>query len=59
MSGARDGAKFGARKCATYLFWSDAQIKGKVPAEALYGKVSVTVTTTRRVSNARSFTAKP
>ena len=50
--------KFGARKCATYLSWSDAQITCKVPAKAKYGKVSVTVTTTRGVSNANRFTVK-
>jgi hypothetical protein len=65
ISGASFGAaqgvgfvKFGAKKCAAYLSWSDAQIKCKVPAKAPYGKVRVTVTTTRGVSNARSFTVK-
>ena len=59
--GAARGAnsvKFGTRKCTTYLSWSAAQIKCRVPATAKIGKVKVTVTTAAAVSNAKSFTVK-
>ena len=57
-AGTASFVKFGARKCATYPSWSDTQITCKVPAKAQYGKVSVTVTTTGGVSNAKRFTVK-
>ena len=38
--------KFGSKTCATYLSWSDVQIKCKVPAKATYGVVTVTLATT-------------
>ena len=50
--------KFGAKKCATYLSWSNTRIKCKVPAKARYGKVRVTVTTAAGASNARRFKVK-
>jgi len=50
--------KFGAKKCATYPFWSDTRIKCKVPAAARYGSVKVAVTTTAGASNVVSFTVK-
>ena len=40
--GAKRGTsfvKFGVRKCATYLSWSNTKIKCKVPATAKYGAV--------------------
>jgi len=55
---AARSVKFGTAKCASYVSWSDAQIKCKVPAKAKYGKISVTVTTAGGVSNAVSFTVK-
>jgi len=57
-AGVAGFVKFGAKKCATYLSWSDTRIKCKVPAKAKYGKVSVTVTTAGGASNAKSFTVK-
>ena len=50
--------RFGGKKCTTYLSWSAAQIKCRVPATAKIGKVKVTVTTAGGVSNAKSFRVK-
>ena len=50
--------KFGAMKCATYLSWSDAQIKCKVPAKAKYGTLKVTVATAAGTSNSMAFRVK-
>jgi hypothetical protein len=50
--------KFGNTMCSKYLSWSDRQIKCKVPAEASYGKVKVTVTTDGGTSNAVGFRVK-
>jgi len=50
--------KFGNTMCSKYLSWSDRQIKCKVPAEAGYGKVKVTVTTDGGTSNAVGFRVK-
>jgi len=51
--------KFGAKKCAQYVSWSATRIKCRVPAQAKYGAVNVTVTTTAGKSNAKRFTVKP
>ena len=59
--GAARGAgsvKFGATKCTKYVSWSDTQIKCRVPAQAKYGAVKVTVTTTAGTSDALSFKVK-
>ncbi|MCX6374185.1 MAG: IPT/TIG domain-containing protein [Actinobacteria bacterium] len=50
--------KFGARVCTAYSSWSATQIKCRVPAQARYGAVKVTVTTAAGTSNAVSFTVK-
>ncbi len=59
--GAPRGAssvKFGNKMCSKYLSWSDTQIKCKVPAEASYGKVKVTVMTEGGTSSAVGFRVK-
>ena len=59
--GAAPGAsfvKFGARRCAAYLSWSDTRIRCTAPANARLGVVKVRVTTTAGKSNARSFRVK-
>jgi len=59
--GASRGAsfvKFGAKRCASYLAWSDTSITCKVPAAATPGKVNVTVTTAAGASNAKRFVVK-
>jgi dihydroxyacetone kinase DhaKLM complex PTS-EIIA-like component DhaM len=50
--------KFGAKKCSSYLFWSGTKIKCKVPATAVYGSLSVKVTTATGTSNGKSFRVK-
>ena len=50
--------KYGATKCTGYVSWSDTRIKCKVPAQAKYGAVRVTVTTAAGKSNAMIFTVK-
>ena len=50
--------RFGNKKCAQYVSWSDTQIKCKVPTKATYGSLNVTVKTAGGVSNAVSFTVK-
>jgi hypothetical protein len=50
--------KFGDRTCTAYVSWSDTRVKCKVPANARYGAVSVTVTTAVGTSNAKGFTVK-
>jgi len=50
--------KFGSKTSTKYGSWSDTQIKCRVPAQAKYGVVKVTVTTSAGRSNAMSFTVK-
>jgi len=59
--GAKRGTssvKFGAKKCATYLSWSNTRITCKVPETARYGRLNVVVTTAGGKSNAKSFRVK-
>jgi hypothetical protein len=49
---------FGNKRCTTYISWSATRISCKVPAQARFGPVKVTVTTKAGVSNARDFTVK-
>ena len=65
ISGAFFGAKrgtsyvkFGAKKCGTYLSWSDNRIRCRVPAKATLGRLNVRVTTRGGTSNAKVFTVK-
>jgi hypothetical protein len=55
---ARCCVKFGSKKCSSYLSWSDAAIKCKVPAKAALGRVKVVVTTPAGASNSKTFTVK-
>ena len=57
FGGARGAgsAKFGSKTCTTYVSWSDAQIKCKVPANAAYGSLKVTVKTAAGASLGTSF----
>lgn len=57
---SRNGSlvKFGVRTCAGYGFWSDTQIRCKVPAKAVYGSLKVEVATAAGVSNGVSFRVK-
>ena len=53
--GTREGTgvvKFGTRKCTMYMSWNDTRIKCRVPANARYGAVKVTVTSPAGVSDA-------
>ena len=50
--------RFGGKKCASYLSWSDTSITCKVPGAAPVRKVRVTVTTAAGTSNAKSFVVK-
>jgi hypothetical protein len=59
--GATQGAslvKFGSRSCTAFLSWSDVEIVCKVPANAKYGTVKVTVTTGECQSNGKPFKVK-
>ena len=47
--------KFGARKCAKYVSWSDKRIRCRVPAKAAFGQLKVRVTTTVGTSNPKGF----
>ena len=65
ISGAGFGAargtsivSFGAVPCVKYVAWSETRIRCRVPANARYGPLRVTVTTTAGRSNAVSFTVK-
>ena len=56
--GARRGAgyvKFGLTRCGTYLSWSDARIRCRVPAKARFGLLTVRVTTAAGSSNPKYF----
>jgi hypothetical protein len=60
FAAARSGStvRFGSKASTTYVLWSDAQIKCKVPATARYGSLNVTVTTAAGTSNGKSFAVK-
>ena len=49
---------FGSTTCTKYVSWSATQIRARVPANASYGVVKVTVTTFAGKSNVRSFKVK-
>ena len=46
------------RSCTTYVSWSAARIKCKVPFAVKYGALKVTVTTAVGTSNGKSFQVK-
>jgi len=50
--------RFGSRACTTYVSWSDARIRCRVPAKAAYGSLTVSVTTAAGASNGSSFRVK-
>jgi hypothetical protein len=59
--GAKRGTafvRFGSKRCSTYVSWSNALIKCRVPATVKLGTVKVTVSTTSGESNVRAFLVK-
>ena len=59
--GSRRGTscvKFGTAKVTRYLAWSKTRIKCRVPARARFGRLKITVVTTRGKSNAKTFAVK-
>ena len=50
--------RFGQVKCTTYVSWSAAQIRCRVPARSPYGALTVCVTTAAGTSNRPGFTVK-
>ena len=50
--------RFGSVKCGTYVSWTSTRIRCKVPAKAVFGRLSVMVTTAGGTSNAKTFTVK-
>jgi len=50
--------RFGTMKCGTYVSWTSTRIRCRVPAKAVFGGLSVRVTTTGGTSNAKTFTVR-
>ena len=50
--------RFGIVKCGTYVSWTSTRIRCRVPAKAVFGRLSVTVSTAGGTSNARTFTTR-
>ena len=50
--------RFGTMKCGTYVSWTSTRIRCRVPAKAVFGQLSVKVTTAGGTSNAKTFTVR-
>jgi len=55
---AAGSVQFGSAASTAYVAWSDVQIQCRVPADAAFGAVYVTVTTALGTSNAMGFRVK-
>jgi hypothetical protein len=49
---------FGAKKCTSYVSWSNGRVKVRVPTKAAFGATKVKLVTKVGASNARSFTVR-
>ena len=55
----KSSVTFGGKTCTSYVSWSDAFIRCRVPMTAPYGALNVTVKTAGGASNAMGSTVKP